>query len=649
MPQAGLHATGLIETLAIGLSAALLFGFAARSLRIPPIVGYMLAGIAVGPHTPGFVADAALATQLAEIGVALLMFGVGLHFSLDQLRAVRRIAVPGALAQSAVATLLGLLVGVVAGWGWRGGLVFGIALSVASTVVLVRGLAEQGELRSLHGQVAVGWLIVEDLFTVLVLVVLPAMSHEAPDVAAALGAMALKLAALAVTYVAAARIVPWFLERVARLHSRELFTLAVLAIALGIAFGASAAFGVSMALGAFLGGLLVGRSDLSHQAAADALPLRDAFAVLFFVSVGMLFDPAFLLAEPWLVLATVAVVVAGKPLAALLFCLGIRYPIRTGLTVGAGLAQIGEFSFILGDLGRSLGLLPAQATQAIVATALLTIAINPLLFRAVAPLERRLRDSRRLARWLASPERVGPPPPAESLHDHVVLCGHGRVGRVLSRVVRDCGERLVVIEQDRDAVQRLRRDGVHALHGDAANPFLLEQARIDAARLLLVTLPDPLANRQILRLARERNPALAAVVRIHQPAERELLERDAQVSTVLSEQELALGMARQLLEKLGISALEAQAITLDYRRGDGRDLSARTARVVEARVTAGSPAAGCSLNDLALGKGALVMTVLRDRDLLVPDGRTRLEPGDTVLIVTDRDSLPRITQAFRSG
>jgi CPA2 family monovalent cation:H+ antiporter-2 len=389
------HETALITTVAAGFGMALLFGLAATRLRLPALVGYLLAGVALGPFTPGFVADAQLAPQLAEIGVILLMFGVGIHFSLRDLLAVRRIALPGAVAQIAAATLLGAGVGRLWGWSWATGLVFGLSLSVASTVVLLRALEERNASGSPEGRIAIGWLIVEDLAMVLALVLLPAVaSSGAPGVTAGgiAGLVAVTLAKVAVFVALMAfvgrRAVPWILERVAATGSRELFTLAVLAVALGIAVGAAFLFGVSFALGAFLAGIVINESDLSYEAAANALPLRDAFAVLFFVSVGMLFDPTILVSSPFRVLAVVGIIVLGKSLAALAIVLAFGHPSRTALTVAASLGQIGEFSFILAALGVSLGVLPAEARSLILAGALLSITLNPILFRAIDSLER---------------------------------------------------------------------------------------------------------------------------------------------------------------------------------------------------------------------------------------------------------------------
>jgi monovalent cation:H+ antiporter-2, CPA2 family len=417
------HETALLATIAAGLGLAFVLGFAAARLRLPPLVGYLLAGVVIGPFSPGFVADTGLASQLAEVGVILLMFGVGLHFSPRDLLAVRRVVVPGALVQITVATALGALLARFWGWSWGTAAVFGLALSVASTVVVLRVLAERGTLDSLPGRIAVGWLVVEDLAMVLVLVLLPALAPAlggtaaAPDVPGGLpGAVALTLgkvtAFVALMLVVGRRTVPWLLERVARTGSRELFTLGVLAVALGIAFGAAALFGVSFALGAFFAGVVISESDLSHQAAADALPLQDAFAVLFFVSVGMLFDPMVLVREPLAVLAVLVVILLGQSLPALAIVLAARQPLRPALTVAASLGQIGEFSFILAGLGVSLGLLPPDGRNLILAGALLSITINPLLVGAVEPMERWVRARPRLLAALERPAGLAVAPAA---------------------------------------------------------------------------------------------------------------------------------------------------------------------------------------------------------------------------------------------
>jgi CPA2 family monovalent cation:H+ antiporter-2 len=576
------HEPVLISTIAVGLSAAFIGGLIARRLRLPAIVGYIVAGIAIGPFTPGFIADQEIATELAELGVILLMFGVGIHFSIRDLLAVRSIALPGAIGQITVATGLGVLLGLALGWGFGGGLVLGLALSVASTVVLLRALMDRGELDSQQGRIAVGWLIVEDLFTVVVLVLLPTVAPllggTASEGAGAggLGPVGDILLALVkatvfavLMIVAGARLVPWLLVIVARDGSRELFTLAVLAIALGIAFLASAVFGVSFALGAFLAGAVVGESDMSHQAAADALPLRDAFAVLFFVSVGMLLDPAVLLAAPLAVLAVVLLVVFAKSIAAFAIVAVFGYPTRVGLTVAAGLAQIGEFSFILGTLGLGLGLLPDEGFQLIVAGALLSIAINPFLFRAIDPLEHRLRDVRLLT-WLRDRQAAGLQDLSDevddSLRQHAIVCGYGRVGRLIGPALERRGFRYVVITQQRDEVDRLRARGIPAIYGDAAQPEILEQAHVERARLVVVATADASESRRIVEQVRERSATVDLVVRTHSDAEALTLRTIApKVQTVHGERELAVQMARYSLRRFGVSAAEAEQIAQGLR------------------------------------------------------------------------------------
>jgi len=601
------HEPVLISTIAIGLTAAFIGGLVARRLRLPAIVGYLIAGMAIGPFTPGLVADEEIATELAEIGVILLMFGVGIHFSFRDLLAVRSIAVPGAIGQVAVATLLGVLLGVALGWGVGGGIVLGLAVSVASTVVLLRALMERNEMDTAQGRIAVGWLIVEDIFTVVMLILLPTVAPllggDATGPVGEFGPLAEVLLALAKAAVFALlmgifgiRVVPWLLGVVAREGSRELFTLAVLALALGIAFASSAIFGVSFALGAFLAGAVVSESDMSHQAAADALPLRDAFAVLFFVSVGMLLDPAFLLAQPLAILAVVLLIVGVKWATKFVIVAAFGYPLRTGLTVAAGLAQIGEFSFILASLGLALGLLPMEGFQLIVAGALLSITVNPLLFAAITPIESLLRRRPDLARLLE--RRAGAlatlePAPDEELRGHAILCGYGRVGRMISSALERRGFRYVVITLDRREVEALRKDGLPALYGDGSNPELLEQAGIHEARTIIVAISDPHATRLIVERARAANERISLVVRTHSDAEVSHLQTvSGNIQAVHGGRELAVQMTRYTLRRFGVSATEAEAIAQGLRRrgsgephvdrrpgsGGGRSLISRLVR-----------------------------------------------------------------------
>ena len=559
------HDTALIVTIAGGIGLAFVLGMLAQRLRLPPLVGYLVAGIVAGPYTPGFVADVALAQQLAEIGVILLMFGVGVHFSLDDLLAVRRIAVPGAVVQIVVATVLGGAVAHLWGWSWTTGIVFGLCLSVASTVVLLRALEDRGVLDSVDGRIAIGWLIVEDLATVLVLVLLPAFAvslgghTNVPVSGGVLTTLALTLAKVvafvALMIIVGRRVVPWLLERVARTGSRELFTLAVLAVAIGIAVGAAELFGVSFALGAFVAGMVVNGTDLSHEAAADSLPLQDAFAVLFFVAVGMLFDPGILLRHPLQVLAVVAIVMIGKSLAAFFIVLAFRRPLHTALTISASLAQIGEFSFILASLALALGLVPAEAQNLIVAGALLSIGLNAAAFAAVEPLRRWITARPRLLGMLERPGGMRTESPAHvhaaRLRNHAVIVGYGRVGSAIGTALAGAGVPYLVLEQDRQTVTSLRERGIPAFFGDASRPGMLAQVNMAQARLLVVTAPEPFTARAIILEARKANPAVDIVVRTHTDEERQYLEGMLVGQAVMGERELARAMADYALESCG--------------------------------------------------------------------------------------------------
>ena len=515
----------LIETMAVALGLALVLGFLATRLQLPALVGYLLAGVAIGPHTPGFVGDVALAAQLAEIGVMLLMFGVGLHFSVDDLLAVRKIAVPGAVAQMAGATLMGA--GLAWWWGWSvpAAVLFGLSLSVASTVVLLRALESRGLLDSQNGRIAVGWLVVEDLAMVLVLVVVPVVFGAATAEGLTAGEVGTTLAKTLMAVVAfvalmllvGRRALPWVLWQISGTGSRELFTLCVMAVALGIAYGASALFGVSVALGAFFAGLVLRESAFGHRAAEESLPFRDAFAVLFFVSVGMLFDPQVLWDRPLQVLAVVAVIMLGKSLVAVALVLVCRYPLNTALTVSASLAQIGEFSFILIAMGASLGVLPVEASSLVVAGALWSIALNPLLFSAVEPLRRWALARSAWARRLEARDD----PLAELPHDtdgrflaqQVVLVGWGRVGRQVAQALQAQNLPFVVVEQNRERVEALRAGGLAAVAGDAADPSVLVQAHIAHAALLVIAVPNSTDVRPMLDTARTLNPGLPVLAR----------------------------------------------------------------------------------------------------------------------------------------
>ncbi|MDO9216511.1 MAG: YbaL family putative K(+) efflux transporter [Lacisediminimonas sp.] len=553
----------LISTIAAALGFGLLFGMLAIRLKLPALVGYLAAGILIGPYTPGFVADMKLSAQLAELGVMLLMFGVGLHFSVDDLLKVRKIAIPGALLQIAVATGLGAGLAHLWGWGIGAGLVFGLALSVASTVVLLRALEDRGILDSINGQIAVGWLVVEDLVTVMVLVLMPPLAAYFgggdtqgtaglwKTIAITLGQMA---AFVVFMLVVGRKLFPWLLWRVAKTGSRELFTLCVIAAAVGIAFGSSKVFGVSFALGAFFAGMVLRESSFSHRAAQESLPLRDAFSVLFFVSVGMLFEPRVLLESPWHVLAVVAVIVIGKSLAAFALVLLLRYPVSTALTVSASLAQIGEFSFIVAGLGVSLKLLPIEGNSYILAGAIISIAINPLVFKIVEPVNAWLGAKSELARKL---ERTDDPlaelpltTDQAKLTGQVVLVGYGRVGRLISQELDRVGAHFVVVEQNRERVEKLRKRGIPAVAGDAADAAVLIQAHIANARVLAVATPDTFGVRAMIETAQALNPDIAIVVRSHNASEAALLRQQKTAKVFVGEQELADSMSRYVVDHL---------------------------------------------------------------------------------------------------
>ncbi|KIF79954.1 YbaL family putative K(+) efflux transporter [Noviherbaspirillum autotrophicum] len=560
------HSIPLITTISTALGLALALGFLAVRLRLPALVGYLLAGVIIGPFTPGFVADSHIAGELAEIGVMLLMFGVGLHFSLRDLLEVRKIALPGAVLQIAVATALGAAVATAWGWSVGGALVFGLALSVASTVVLLRALEARGLLESVNGRIAVGWLIVEDLAMVLVLVLLPGLagwlggnSGGAGNIWASLGITLLKVSAfIAFMLLVGRRVFPLLLWHVARTNSRELFTLCVVAAAVGIAYAAAKLFGVSFALGAFFAGMVLRESEFSHRAAEESLPLREAFAVLFFVSVGMLFDPTVLVRQPLQVLAVIGIIMFGKSIAAAALVLAFRYPLNTAFVVSASLAQIGEFSFILAGLGVSLGLLPAEGQSLILAGALISIAVNPLIFTLVRPLQAWVQSRPSVAQLL---QRSGDPlaelpmsTEEKFLSGQVVLVGYGRVGRRLAACLSEHGIPFVVAEQNREVVERLRKKGIAAVSGNAADPAVLIQAHIARAAMLVIAIPDTFNVRQMISTARSLNPQIEAVVRTHNEEEAGLLEKESAGAIFLGVDELAKGMGGHVLARFGKKA-----------------------------------------------------------------------------------------------
>lgn len=561
------HDVSLIVLLAMGFGLALVFGYLAARLRLPPLVGYLVAGILISPNTPGMIADMHLANQLAELGVMFLMFGVGMHFSIADLLAVRRIAIPGAILQIAVATLMGIGLSSLWGWSLGSGLVFGLCLSVASTVVLLRALESRGILSSVNGRIAVGWLVVEDLVMVLVLVLLPPMAvmlggealHPAKsdeNIWLTVGITLAKVVTfIALMLIVGRRVFPKFLLLVSRTGSRELFTLSVVAAAVTIAYGSYTLFGVSFALGAFFAGMVVRESDFSHRAEEETLPLRETFSILFFVSVGMLFNPSILIEQPLQVLAVVAVIVVGKTIAAMALVLFFRYPLNTALTVGASLAQIGEFSFILASLGLSLKLLTLEGQNLILAGALISISLNTAIFAAIEPAQRWIRARSHLARRL---ERSGDPlsmlPMSvdnEYLDGQVVLIGHGGVGRRIAETFKEQNIRYVVVDENRDIIESLRAQNIPAVSGNACEPAVLIQAHIAQASLLVVSTADVFDVRRMVEISRILNPKIEAVICTDSVGEAELLEKENIGRVFMAKQALADTMTEHVFNRLG--------------------------------------------------------------------------------------------------
>ncbi|WP_342063361.1 cation:proton antiporter [Acinetobacter pittii] len=561
------HDVDLIILLAVGFGVALIFGYIAARLRLPPLIGYLIAGIIISPNTPGIEADIHLANQLAELGVMFLMFGVGMHFSLKDLLLVRRIALPGAILQIAVATLLGIGVSMLWGWSFGSALVFGLSLSCASTVVLLKALGDRSLLDSVNGKIAVGWLLVEDLVMVLVLVLLPAtavlLGGKAPagadgNIWLTLGITLLKVIGfIAFMLIVGKRVVPIIMQFVARLGSRELFTLTVVAAAVSIAYGSYAIFGVSMALGAFFAGMVVKESDFSHRAEEETLPLREIFSILFFVSVGMLFDPHILVESPLHILAVIAIIMVGKTLAAMALVLFFRYPINTALTVGASLAQIGEFSFILATLGVSLGLLSLEAQNLILAGALFSITLNSFIFSAIEPVQRWIRERSHLARLL---ERSGDPLamlPDEVdqayLRDQVVIVGYGGVGRRITENLINENIKVVIAEENREIVEKLRNANIAAVSGVATEPSVLIQAHIMHARLLVISPMDILDIHRIVTIAKQLNPQIQVLICAESKEEAAVI-RDENIGEVFyAKEEMAKNMSHHILNQIELA------------------------------------------------------------------------------------------------
>ena len=557
------HDLTLITTIAAGFGLALIFGFIAERCKLPALVGYLFAGILIGPATPGFVADVSIASQLSEIGVMLLMFGVGLHFSINDLLSVKKIALPGAVIQMTISTVLGMWLANWWGWTLGEGLIFGLALSCASTVVLLKALESRGILASMNGKIAVGWLVVEDLITVLVLVLMPPLARILGGVTTESGSTPLwqtiSFTLLQVTgfivlmLVVGKRMLPWILWQVAKTGSRELFTLSVISAAIVIAYGAALIFSVSFALGAFFAGMVMRESEFSHRAAEESLPLRDAFAVLFFVSVGMLFEPTILLTKPLNVLAVVAIIVFGKSIVAMVITLAFRYPLNTALTVAASLAQIGEFSFILAGLGVSLGMLPVEGMSLILAGALISIAFNPLVFSVIKPLktcvlgisETARHYEKRIDQFSELPMNTE----RKYLKGQVVLVGYGRVGKKIATALREKNVAFVVADENRELVEALRKTGIQAVFGDASEPAVLIQAHIANASMLVIATPDSINIRKMVETAKTLQPEIQIVIRTRNESESNLLKAESAGKVFYEKEELANSMCKFIIEQ----------------------------------------------------------------------------------------------------
>ena len=571
------HNISLITTIAAGFGVALILGFVAERIKVPPLVGYLVAGILIGPATPGFVADPHIAAQLSEIGVMLLMFGVGLHFSPGDLMVVRRIAIPGAVVQMGVTTALGMSLAWWWGWSVGGQLVFGLSLACASTVVLLKSLESRNLLDTMNGRIAVGWLVVQDLVTVMVLVLLPPLAKvlgstaviaDAKPLWMTVGQTLLQVSTfIALMLIVGRRMLPWLLWQVARTGSRELFTLSVIASAICIAYGASALFSVSFALGAFCAGSVMRESEFSHRAAEESLPLRDAFSVLFFVSVGMVFNPAILIEQPVRVLGVIAIIILGNSLTSLVLIIALRYPLNTALLVAASLGQVGEFSVILAGLGLSLGLLPSEGMSLILAGVLISIALNSFLFTATQPFRRWVLKHSELARRLErrqDPYAELPMSTARKyLEGQVVLVGFGRVGSRIGKVLDARGIPYVVAEQNRELVEDLRKNGIVAVSGNAADPAVLIQAHIADAAMLVVATPDTINFRQMVNTARALNPDIEILLRTHNEDESALLRKEEIGTVFFGEEELAKGMVSHVLNRFAPRVVTAAHDPID--------------------------------------------------------------------------------------
>lgn len=656
-----MHEVTLLINIAVALVVAFLGGLIARRIGLPTIVGYMLAGIAIGPFTPGFVGDTETIAQLAELGVIFLMFGVGLHFSISDLLKVRSIALPGALSRMALSTLLGFGLSQLWGWNVASGVVIGLAVSIASTVVLLRGLADNGLLNTPAGQAAIGWVVVEDLATVLILVLMPALANTSNGFDwQQLAVTLLKAAGFVILALfAGTKLIPWLLLRIAHTRSRELFILAILAIALGIAIGAAELFGVSLALGAFVAGVVVNESPLSHQVGADMFPFREAFAVLFFVSIGMLVNPGYLLNNIGSILALTALIVIGKALLTMLMGFVFPWPVSTTLVLAAGLSQIGEFSFILGQEGMALGLLEQNQYSLILAGALLSITLNAPMFRLIHPLEKWLQQFpilwKRFDRHITTPLHI-----EEGIENHIVIVGYGRVGQHIVSLLRQMEVSCLVVEADAERIEELSQQHIPTLFGDAANSEVLTHAGLGRARALVVAGPDEDASALVVTAARDLAPKLPIIARAAtEEGTKRLMELGAQ-DVIHPELEGGLEIVRHTLLQLGFPLQEIYRYT-DAVRHDHYNLqinteeehrllqdlldAASSIKIEWFRLSEGNPLVGQTLADanLRAKTGASVVAILRQRQLIPnPKSMTIFEAGDRVGFIGDKQEMETV-------
>lgn len=564
------HDLGLLSTLVLSLVAAFAGGLAARSMNLPPLLGYLLAGVVIGPSTPGFSANQEMASELAEIGVALLLFNIGLHFSFKELLRVRKIVLPGALIQVSLTTLAGALIATwILGVGLGAAIVVGLSMAIASTAVVTRNLDERRQLTSVSGRVALGWLVVQDLAVIIALVLVPVLGEaqgvEGKDLAIILGQTLLQVAGfVAVMVIGGRRFIPALLGYVARVGSREMFTLAVIVIALGIAYGSSEVFGVSLALGAFFAGVVIGESDLNLHAAAEALSMQQVFTILFFVSVGMLFDPRSIIDMPGEILAFLATIVLGTGCLTFVLLLFLRVPVAAAALVGGAFAQIGEFSFVLGELGFQSGFYDASVRDLIVAVALLSIVINPAMLWIAVRCGRWLRHTSYFHKW-RNQEKEFSIPDIEGLRDHTILVGHGRVGRIVAGALQEHGLRYVSIESDRKLTERIRKEGGQVIYGDASRDAVMSAASPDTAKLMIVAVADTYFAKQIIRVVRKNHPNLPVVVRTHSDEEARTMTRMGVGLAVMGEREIAFGIILHVLQTLGLDPGETRTTIAQLR------------------------------------------------------------------------------------